>query len=300
MCNCSQSCVANSLHKNNPDLSCDEYDLTELFDESSYVDCNFLGKKVVDGKLVDLNKFSSLFELIKKIDLGVKNLCESDFEFEKLMCDSLEYRDGCSSQPECQVFDFKDIEDAYCNNKEYNLQIDKIRNLLKKSVRPIHEDVPKTASLLQDMETSNVDEIHEEHINDGRYTFSYDSLEKYNSEPYECINDHFLNLQEFGLLLDHNNMPHIILKRDLEGIRIPELNKNLSEVLKQNLNFKLSNIQDRRYYSMVSLSIISTVLFSILALLKYKDNTNSKRIMTAMLLTLTMLFVSFYSSLIID
>lgn len=276
MCKCDQECISESFVNSYLDHSCRTYDRENLWYDTTYKDCDYLGKRVEDGKLLPVDVYNSMISIMKDINSGITNLCDSNSNFENLLCKSYDLRDICRNNTKCMGFSIKDVPKKYCKNGLYEDQMDEIERILGKKIRTNIREVAIPS-------TSN---FKEEFQNDKKVP--------------NCVEKYYFNSSDIIVKFDSEKKPHLIIKRDLSNIDIPDITNLIKEYNSLDSKFKTiesTDIERNNFYSMMSLSIISTLLFFFLVFLGYKDTKNRKIVVPTIVMTLFMLFISIYSSM---
>ncbi|KAK6090279.1 hypothetical protein P3W45_000636 [Vairimorpha bombi] len=275
MCNCSRSCVNKSFMKSIIS-GCESFDRVNLWYDDNFHECEFLGKKVIGNELVPVETYNKLLVTIENIKQGIPELCDSSEKFESLLCDIYEYRDSCKGLSSCMNFFFNEFSTKYCKNEDYSIQIEEFERILG---RKIHSGKYKA---------------------EFKKILSLDKSSKVNidEEKTECLKKYYLNLSKVNFMIDSDKQLHIIHKRDLQNVIIPNVDDILKEYKAVDSEFNsLETTSSKReiFYSTMSLSLISTLLFFILVFLGYKNNKNGKIVVTAVVMTLSILCISIYS-----
>ncbi|KAK6090278.1 hypothetical protein P3W45_000635 [Vairimorpha bombi] len=249
-----------------------------LLHDKAYVDCDFLGKRIEGGKLLSLNADNSMLSTIKNINSGIKTLCDSNSDFENLLCEVYDLRDLCKNEPKCMGFGIKDVPKKYCKDNLYEYIMDEIGKIVGK----------KILKNIRDIAISNISNYVEEAKND--------------KDVPKCVEEYFLNSSDVIIKFDLENKPHLIIKRDLSNFNVPDMNSLIEEYDSLDSEFKMigsTDIEKHTFYLMMSISIISSLLFFILVFLGYKDSKNRKIVVSTIVMTLFMLFISIYSTMMI-
>ncbi|KAK6089168.1 hypothetical protein P3W45_001844 [Vairimorpha bombi] len=164
-----------------------------LLHDKAYVDCDFLGKRIEGGKLLSLNADNSMLSTIKNINSGIKTLCDSNSDFENLLCEVYDLRDLCKNEPKCMGFGIKDVPKKY-----YGKIVGK-----------------KILKNIRDIAISNISNYVEEAKND--------------KDVPKCVEEYFLNSSDVIIKFDLENKPHLIIKRDLSNFNVPDMNSLIEE-----------------------------------------------------------------------